>query len=163
MTTKDQRKNMAIVLAIVIVIMVAVWLVLGNTNDVSDIKEANIMIKNSDGEEYELTVEIADDDEERSKGLMNRDSLCENCGMLFVYEEDVYNSFWMKDTKIPLSIAFIAENGTINEIQQMEPHTTDSHLPEDVYRYALEVNQGYFEENNIDAGDTVEIPEKIKT
>ncbi|MFP3872070.1 MAG: hypothetical protein ACLFVL_04235 [Candidatus Aenigmatarchaeota archaeon] len=61
---------MAIVLAIAIVIMSAVWLVLGNTNDGSDIKEANIMIKNSDGEEYELKLEIATDDEARSKGLI---------------------------------------------------------------------------------------------
>ena len=158
----DQKKRLTLIIAISLIIILTVWFVFGSGGNNSEMKKGTIVLKNSNDEEYELTVEIADEDEERKEGLMNRDSLCENCGMLFVYEEDVLGSFWMKNTSIPLSIAFIAEDGTINEIQQMEPNTKESHFPSDRYRYALEVNQGYFSERNIEAGDMVDIPEKIK-
>lgn len=162
MITKDRRKDIVIVSAIVTLLILGIWLVQADGDGNENLKKANIVITNSEGEEYELNVEIADDKEERKEGLMDRESLCEDCGMLFVYEEDVHKGFWMKDTYISLSIAFISEDGTINEIQYMQPRTLETHKPNKPYRYALEVNQGYFSERNIKAGDTVDIPEKIQ-
>ena len=113
---------------------------------------------NSDGEEIELEVEIADTAEERSRGLMNREALAENSGMLFLYEDDHQAGFWMKDTLIPLSVAFVLEDGTIIDIQDMEPETTELHRPDEKYRNAIEANQGWFDRNGIAVGEVVEIP-----
>ncbi len=158
----NRKKRLIISITIAVILILTVWFIFGDSSNDGQIEEETIIITNSEGEEYELKVEIADDEEERKEGLMDRESLCEDCGMLFVYEEDVDNGFWMKDTYISLSIAFISEDGTINEIQYMEPRTLETHKPDKPYRYALEVNQGYFSERDIDAGDRVEIPEKIK-
>ncbi len=155
----EKDKRLFVIVTIAVVVLLVVWLVFVNSGD-EDIDEGTVVITNSDGEEVEVEVEVADEKEERREGLMHRESLCEDCGMLFVYQENVLDSFWMKNTEIPLSIAFISEDGTINEIQQMEPNTTDPHTPSDRYRYALEVNQGFFQENDIDAGDQVSIPEE---
>lgn len=162
MEIDDKKKRLTISITIAVILILAVWFTFGNSSNDGEIEEGTIYITNSEGDEYELKVEIADDKEERKEGLMDRESLCEDCGMLFVYEEDVHNGFWMKDTYISLSIAFISEDGTINEIQYMEPRTLETHKPDKPYRFALEVNQGYFSERNIEAGDTVEIPEKIQ-
>ena len=107
-----------------------------------------------------VDVEIADSDEERQTGLMNRDSLPEDAGMLFVYFEPMTSGFWMKDTRIPLSIAFIDEEETITEILDMEPCTKDPcpvYTPRSEYVAALEVNQGAFDEWGVDEGDTVRV------
>ena len=106
--------------------------------------------------QWKITVEIADTQESQEKGLMWRDTMEEDHGMLFVYDRDARKSFWMKDTKIPLSIAYIAADGTIREIYDMEPlsrRTVDSRYS---VRYALEVNQGAFERHGIKVGDKVE-------
>lgn len=113
----------------------------------------------STGSEYNLTVEVARTAEERARGLMFREELAEDAGMLFVYESDSAASFWMKDTLIPLSIAFIAADGTILEVQDMEPLSEERHRPAQPYRYALEVNRGWFEGHGLGAGDRVEIPD----
>ena len=76
--------------------------------------------------------------------------------MLFVFPEDTQVPFWMKDTLIPLSIAFISAAGSIVEIQDMQPQTENLHYPAKLYRYAIEANQGYFRSNRIVAGDRVE-------
>ncbi len=86
---------------------------------------------------------------------MGRDSLDEDRGMLFVYDRDSRKSFWMKNTKIPLSIAYIAADGTIREIYDMEPLSTRIIESKYSVRYALEVNQGAFERHGIKAGDKV--------
>jgi len=144
------------VFILVLLILVSVtWFVLSD-GDV-DFREDKVILIDSYGEEIKISMEIAETSKEKQQGLMGRESLCDNCGMLFVFEEDVEHGFWMKDTYIPLSIAFISENGTIIEIQHMEPETTK---PDEPYRYALEMNQGFFEDNDIVVGDTVIIPEK---
>ena len=74
--------------------------------------------------QWEITVETADTQEAQEKGLMGRESLDEDRGMLFVYDRDSRKSFWMKNTKIPLSIAYIGADGTIREIYDMEPLST---------------------------------------
>lgn len=122
---------------------------------------ATIVVIGGEGEGVELRVELARTAGERSRGLMFREELAEDGGMLFVYEEDTGAGFWMKDTLIPLSIAFIAADGTIVDIQDMEPLSEDTHRPSEAYRYALEVNQGWFQQNGFDVGDRVEIPDSV--
>ncbi|MBO7516567.1 MAG: DUF192 domain-containing protein [Spirochaetia bacterium] len=106
--------------------------------------------------QWELTVEIADTQAAQEKGLMGRENMAEDHGMLFVYDRDSRKSFWMKNTLIPLSIAYIAADGTIREIYDMEPLST--RIVESRYsvRYVLEVNQGAFLRHGIKEGDKVE-------
>ena len=106
--------------------------------------------------QWEITVETADTQETQEKGLMGRESLDEDRGMLFVYDLDSRKSFWMKNTKIPLSIAYIAADGTIREIYDMEPLSTRTVDSRYSVRYALEVNQGAFQRHGIKTGDKVE-------
>ena len=106
--------------------------------------------------QWEITVEIADTLESQQKGLMGRKSLDNDRGMLFVYDRDSRKSFWMKNTVIPLSIAYIGADGTIREIYDMEPLSTRTVDSRYSVRYALEVNQGAFEQHGIKPGDKME-------
>lgn len=104
-----------------------------------------------------LSVEVVDTPEERSRGLMFRESLDWNSGMLFVYPGPRRMGFWMKNTYIPLSVAFIDEDKKIIAIYDMEPLRYDIvYSPPFPARYALEVNQGWFEANGVGVGDVVE-------
>jgi uncharacterized membrane protein (UPF0127 family) len=105
--------------------------------------------------EKEIRVEVARTPEERAVGLMWRKHLGKDEGMLFIFEEERYHSFWMKDTLIPLSIAFIDREGRIVKITDMKPLTLTSHLPSQPVLYALEMNQGWFTKNGIKIGDLV--------
>jgi uncharacterized protein len=106
---------------------------------------------------HELTIELATTPETRSCGLSQRSSLMSDRGMLFVYAEPEILTFWMKNTHIPLSIAFIAADGLIVSIQKMNPIPTTTVYASPVPSlYALEVNQGWFEEKEIGVGDVVE-------
>ncbi len=120
-----------------------------------------VTIDASGSGEVRVRVEIADDDFERGRGLMYRTALAENRGMLFVYEVEQKLSFWMKNTLIPLSIAFMDAEGRIVDIQDMEPLDDDppSYVSAEPARYALEVNQGFFEERGVKVGDRAELPE----
>ena len=108
-----------------------------------------------------FTAEVADSSDERSVGLMNRKSLPGNHGMLFVFESDSQVSFWMKNTQIPLSIAFISSDGTIRQIEDMEPGSLASTVSRRNVRYALEMNRGWFEENGVGPGDVILMPERF--
>ena len=107
---------------------------------------------------HELTAEIADTQGTRNEGLMHRRSLPENHGMLFVFDYESQVSFWMKDTEIPLSIAFIAADGTIRQIEDMKPESMASVVSRRNVLYALEVNQGWFRDRGIETGDKVVLP-----
>jgi uncharacterized membrane protein (UPF0127 family) len=114
-----------------------------------------VVIATADGP-VEVHAEIADDAAERETGLMNRESLAADGGMLFVFEEDTNSAFWMKNTLVPLSIAFVAADGEILRILDMEPCTADPcpvYDPGVTYRTALEVNKGAFREWGVAAGD----------
>ncbi len=115
----------------------------------------------SGGKEVRVRVEIADDSFERARGLMYRTALGENRGMLFVYGSESRLSFWMKNTLIPLSIAFMDAKGRIVDIQDMKPLDDDppSYVSAEPAMYALEVNQGFFEERGVKVGDRAELPE----
>ncbi|MGB5421661.1 MAG: DUF192 domain-containing protein [Desulfobacterales bacterium] len=106
---------------------------------------------------HDLTIELATTPETRSCGLSHRESLPTNRGMLFVYAEPEILTFWMKNTRMPLSIAFIDTDGRIDSIQKMNPLPTATVYASPVPAlYALEVNQGWFEENGVGVGDVVE-------
>ncbi len=104
----------------------------------------------------EIEVEIADGTESRRTGLMNRKSMPQNHGMLFVFESDQKLSFWMKNTFIPLSIAYISSDGEIMEIHDMRPESLRPVESISSVRYALEMNKGWFEQNNVVPGDRID-------
>lgn len=104
---------------------------------------------------HALKVEVAATPESRRLGLMFREKLGRNDGMLFVYEEPGYHSMWMMNTPLALSVAFIDGEGRILNILDMEPRTLDSHMAAGPARYAIETNQGWFAERRIKAGDKV--------
>ena len=105
-----------------------------------------------------IKAEIAATQEERNNGLMFRKKLPDGEGMLFVFEADQVMSFWMKNTYIPLSIAYIARDGKIIDIKDMYPHDTSSVVSSRSVRYALEVPQGWFSRAGVRTGDMVKIP-----
>jgi uncharacterized membrane protein (UPF0127 family) len=104
---------------------------------------------------HPLKVEIAQTDPEREKGLMHRRSMGANDGMLFIFAEPAYHSMWMKNTLIPLSVAFVDSEGVILNILDMEPQTLDSHMSAGPSVYAIETNKGWFAQKKIKAGDRV--------
>ena len=106
----------------------------------------------------ELEVELAITPEELSTGLMYRDRLDDNQGMLFVFSKERILSFWMKDTRVPLSIAFIKANGRIVQIESMKPYNLDSHVSKEMVKYALEMKDGWFANHKVKEGDIVKIP-----
>ena len=103
-----------------------------------------------------VRAEIANTEQSRERGLMRRDHLCDDCGMLFVFEKADRYSFWMKNTPLPLSIAFIAADGSIINIDEMLPDTTNTHDSQGPALYALEMNSGWFAKNRILAADKVQ-------
>ena len=116
-----------------------------------------ITFVNKEGDEIDLFVAVVDTPEERGRGLMFRESMPENQGMLFVFEQEGKYSFYMRDTPLPLSIAFIEGEGDIIEIEDMQPLTEDLHTPDEPYLYAVEANQGWFDRHGISAGAAVRI------
>ena len=122
-------------------------------------ESTTITIVGANGERTEVEVEIADDTAEQRRGLMERTELAENAGMLFVFDREEPRSFWMRNTLVPLSIAYIASDGRIVDIQDMQPLDETSHPSAEPAQYALEVNQGFFAERGIEVGDVVEIPD----
>ena len=105
-----------------------------------------------------LQVELARSPEQRRIGLMHREKLAEDAGMLFVFDAEQRLSFWMKNTLIPLDIAYIAADGRIVDIQSMAPLSQRGHPSRAPARFALEVNQGWFARHGVEVGDRVAIP-----
>jgi hypothetical protein len=101
---------------------------------------------------FVIDAAVASTDADREQGLMYRTSLAPNEGMLFVFNERAVHCFWMKNTLIPLSIAFIRADGTITDIDEMKEETTDNHCPANNGVYALEMSKGWFDSKGIHAG-----------
>lgn len=110
------------------------------------------------GHEAILYVEVADTGAERQSGLMNRPTLPDDAGMLFVYDDETNIGFFMKDTTIPLSIAFVSSGGSIIDIQDMQPLSEEPHNSPEAFQYAVEANQGWFDDNDVKIGDLVQLP-----
>ncbi|MES2586171.1 MAG: DUF192 domain-containing protein [Pseudomonadota bacterium] len=110
---------------------------------------------------YRIQAELADTPKAREVGLMNRTSMPANSGMLFIFEQKAGHCFWMNNTKIPLSIAFIADDGKIVNIEEMQAETTNNHCPKVAVRYALEMNKQWFSERVIAPGAVIQgLPKK---
>lgn len=101
---------------------------------------------------HNIMVEVAQTDDQRANGLMFRTTMAANEGMLFAFEDAGQQCFWMRNTLLPLSIAFIADDGTIVNIADMKPQALDSHCSTKPVRFALEMNQGWFAKRGIKAG-----------
>jgi len=99
-----------------------------------------------------IHAELADDFPSRMQGLMYRKSLAPNGGMLFVFDNPDTQCMWMKNTLIPLSVAFLADDGTIVNIADMQPRTEDPHCAASPVRYALEMEQGWFARHGVRSG-----------
>ncbi|MFZ9616277.1 MAG: DUF192 domain-containing protein [Fluviibacter sp.] len=102
-----------------------------------------------------LEVEVASNKAQRSLGLMNRASMPESRGMLFVYPAPAYFCMWMKNTKIPLSVAFIDAQGQVINIEDMAPQTETNHCTQRNATYALEANRGWFAKHGVVAGSQI--------
>ena len=99
-----------------------------------------------------LDVQLAQTPQERQIGLMFRKDMPQHEGMLFVFEQPATQCFWMRNTLIPLTAAFVADDGTIVNLADMKPQTDDSHCSVKPVRFVLEMNQGWFAKRNIQAG-----------
>ncbi len=108
-----------------------------------------------------IRAEVADSFSTRMQGLMRRTSLPPNGGMLFRFDEDGTHCMWMKNTLIPLSVAFIDERGAIINIADMQPHSEQSHCAARPARYALEMTQGWFAQRGIRAGASLRGLDKV--
>jgi hypothetical protein len=102
---------------------------------------------------YRIEAEVAHTDETRQIGLMNRAKMPLHRGMVFVFPEQRAHCMWMKNTLLPLSVAFLDEEGRVINIEDMQPQTTDNHCAAGPARFALEMNLGWFGERGIKAGD----------
>jgi uncharacterized membrane protein (UPF0127 family) len=102
-----------------------------------------------------ITAEIASTPQSRMIGLMMRERLAPNHGMVFVFEDKSQHCFWMRNTLIPLSIAFIDDDGTIVNIADMAPKSEASTCPQRLVRYALEMDQGWFAKRGVTAGKKI--------
>ena len=107
---------------------------------------------------HTIRVELADTPAKIQRGLMYRESLGQDSGMLFVYPAKKHLKFWMKDTSIPLSLAYIGNDCRILEIRQLQPHSTDTTRSNSPARLVLEMNQGWFDRNQVEVGDTIVLP-----
>jgi uncharacterized protein len=99
-----------------------------------------------------IQAEVAQTPDERSIGLMFRKTMGTNEGMLFEFEEPSQQCFWMKNTLLPLSVAFIADDGNVVNIEDMKPQTLDSHCSYQPVRFVLEMNDGWFAKRGIKTG-----------
>jgi uncharacterized membrane protein (UPF0127 family) len=111
---------------------------------------------------HPLTVELALSEPQRMQGLMYREKMGRDDGMLFVFDEAAYQSMWMKNTLIPLSVAFLDGEGRILNILDMEPQTLDTHSSAGPSVYAIETNKGWFERHGIKPGEKVTGLPKVK-
>ena len=108
-----------------------------------------------------IRAEVANTMASRMEGLMHRKSMPQGSGMVFVFEEKAAHCMWMKNTFIPLSVAFIDEAGVIVSISDMTPHSEQSHCAARPARYALEMNQGWFAQRGIKPGAKLRGLEKL--
>ena len=143
------------VLPLLLVLQIAAAFLLASPADTA------VIFPESDAQ---IQVEVADSPEERAQGLMYRRSLELNRGMLFVFPEEDYRSFWMKNTYIPLDMIFIGRNGEIINIEEAhpQPNASDNELKsyrsDEPAKYVIETNSTFTEKENVEKGDRVEIP-----
>jgi uncharacterized membrane protein (UPF0127 family) len=101
---------------------------------------------------HQIDAQVAQTADQRATGLMHRKEMPQHEGMLFVFEHPFVQCFWMKDTLLPLSAAFVADDGTVVNIADMKPLALDSHCSDKPVRYVLEMNQGWFAKKGVKPG-----------
>ena len=104
---------------------------------------------------HRIEAEVAFTNETRTRGLMNRKSMASQRGMLFVFDATATHCMWMRNTLMPLSVAFLDEQGRIINIEDMEPQTENNHCSAKPAKYALEMNRGWFSQRGIKAGTAI--------
>lgn len=104
---------------------------------------------------HRISAEVAQSAEQRAIGLMYRKEMPQHAGMLFVFESAAVQCFWMKNTLLPLSIAFLRDDGTIINVAEMKPLALDSHCSAEPARYALEMNTGWFSKRGLGPGQRI--------
>jgi uncharacterized protein len=114
-----------------------------------------LSIRKHDGTEVALAVEIAATPESQATGLSGRSALAPDAGVLFIFPAAASIAFWMHDTSIPLSIAFVDDTLKVTDLQDMQPFTDTRHVPPGPIRYAIEANLGFFSGNRVIVGDDV--------
>jgi uncharacterized membrane protein (UPF0127 family) len=119
------------------------------------VAEAGLPVAELGAGMYRIEAEVAHTFETRQTGLMNRRAMPLHRGMVFVFPEARAHCMWMKNTLLPLSVAFVDERGRVINIEDMQPQTTDTHCAAGQARFALEMNLGWFAERGIKAGDTL--------
>ena len=124
--------------------------------------EAQLPVVNLAAGVHLIHAEVADNELSRSRGLMFRRALGQNQGMLFIFEDAGEHCMWMKNTLIPLSVAFLDDGGTITNIENMKPQTEDAHCAVRPSRYALEMEEGWFARRGIHAGFRLRGLEKLR-
>ena len=110
-----------------------------------------------------FTLEIANTAETKERGLMRRDSMPADHGMIFVFPAAEKRAFWMKNTRIPLDIIYIAESGKVDSVKQMQPYVETGVWSDGPFKWAIELNQGAAASAGVKVGDLLEIPEAAKT
>ena len=146
---------------VLIVLIAAAALALGTCGTSDNIDYTPLVIVAANGTTAHLQVEIAETPQQLETGLSNRDELPLDTGMLFVIKQRG-PGFWMKDTHVALSVAFIGECGQIVDIQDMQPLSLDIHSTDQPYSFGLEVAQGWFANNGITVGDIVSLPKDLR-
>jgi len=101
---------------------------------------------------HQIDAQVARTPDQRMTGLMHRKEMPQHEGMLFVFEQPTVQCFWMKNTLLPLAVAFVADDGEVVNIDEMKPQTLDSHCSAKPVRYVLEMNQGWFTKKGIKPG-----------
>ena len=119
-----------------------------------------VYFKNTEGKEVPLYCEVAKTPQERARGLMFRKFLGENEGMIFVYPKPQILRFWMRETSIPLSLAYVSSDGLIVEIHDLKPFDESIISSSIPVQYAIEVNRGWFQKNHIVEGSRIRIEKK---
>jgi len=124
-------------------------------NNLASMARCSLQVKDK-----QLQLWVARSPTERERGLMwvRPDEMADNQGMLFVFDRDQNTGFWMKNTLIPLDIAFIRHDGTVVDIVRMEPRSLVTHAPQQPYRYALEVKAGTLASAGVQVGDVLPVP-----
>jgi uncharacterized protein len=135
--TPEKQRDLRVVLFTFFMSLISLSSAQGQTNPTLPIKKLNAGM-------HVIHAEIAATPETRRTGLMNRKSLAPNHGMLFVFDQALVECFWMRNTFIPLSIAFLLDDGTIVNIADMKPQSDESHCSSKPVRFALEMEQGWF-------------------
>lgn len=109
------------------------------------------------------TLEIAAKNDDRDHGLMQRDSMPSDHGMIFVFGKDTEEPFWMENTRIPLDILYVRQDGRVTTIKHMLPYHRESITSDGPYRYAIELNAGEAESSGVKNGDTLKIPDVVRS